>query len=406
MAGRVRGTSIVPNPPGSYTIRFQLQTPTNATQQSFVVYSDRCQDTVGNWNGENGLLIDKMDKRGIAPLSCNIVNPAGWTLVIRNWFPTVNTGSISHISQTIISDGALATEVLARSNPSKPYISVPNFLYEMKDLPGMIRDMGRLNIQLQNLARAKKSGNVSPELMAGHAAGHYLGAQFGWAPLISDLKKLLDFQKQVDRRINDLDRLFNKNGGLHRTVGKPNPKKGKPGGFVVTSQEFNPQYVTESVFFGVAGNIVCNFHKTTVTKRWGSVRWTAVSLPSNRYTNKELQSLATRLVFGANLNPEAIWDAIPWSWLIDWFTNVGTFLGAYTNVIPVHASTPLVMTHKRTVGTYTRVDNVSIISGGGGTTVLESKARNLATATLSASVPFLSARQLSILSALALQQLR
>lgn len=384
-------------------MQFLRQTPATGIQNNFLAYSDRCDDAVGNWNGDNALFIEKMDKRGLRPLTCNIVNPSGWTVILTNWMPTAATGPISHASQTYISDGALATEVLARSNPSKPYISVPNFLYELKDLPKMVRDIGHLKIQLQNLARARKS-NVSPSLMTGHAAGHYLAAQFGWAPLISDLKQLINFQKQVDRRINDLDRLFNQNGGLHRTVGKPNPAKGKPGGFVVTSNEHSSATVESG--FAPLGLIRCNIHKVSTTTRWGSVRWTATSLPSTRYSNKELQSLATRLVFGANLNPEAIWDAIPWSWLIDWFSNVGSYLGAHTNVIPVQPSQPLVMTHRRTTVSYTRIDSASAVFGGNGFTLLEHKTRALATATLSASIPFLSGRQLSILGALAIQRSR
>jgi len=36
-------------------------------------------------------------------------------------------------------------------------------------------------------------------------------------------------------------------------------------------------------------------------------------------------------ILGLGITPEVIWNAAPWSWLLDWFTNVGTNVTNWTN---------------------------------------------------------------------------
>lgn len=66
------------------------------------------------------------------------------------------------------------------------------------------------------------------------------------------------------------------------------------------------------------------------TKCWavGSFRYYRPELDvddesMNRYIKKIRQQL---LLHGLRINPTHIWAAIPWSWLIDWFTNIGDII--------------------------------------------------------------------------------
>lgn len=236
---------------------------------------DVCSDYLNEYDEENPLLISHYDKSGLGLINGSAgTNGAGWYIKVVNTLPTFQRGLMSHLDQTMISDGALATEVLARSNPSKPLVSLPNFIHELKDLPGMIRDIGRIKIQLANL----KNGKAGPNASARNTANHYLAAQMGWVPLISDLRKMMRFQASVDKKINELDRLFNKNEGLHRTVGRANPAKGRKAQWRYVT-ELQDSVILESSWNGPVGLITARRHKITISEKWGSVRWKATKTP-------------------------------------------------------------------------------------------------------------------------------
>jgi hypothetical protein len=303
------------------------------------------------------------------------------------------------------SDGVVATRTKALSNPSRAYVSIPNFLFELKDLPGMIRDIGKLKL-IGRRARSLPHWQRGKPLTAKDAANLQLSYQMGWQPLISDLRRMLDFQQKVDRRINDLENLFVRNRGLRRVVGKERAesarRRGAPGMWKSTVNTSSTSTVESNL--GII--LSCRVEKTTSMEKWGSVRWTSTALPGTRYSNRQLRILARSLVFGLNHNPKALWDAIPWSWLVDWFTNVGDFLEANTNVIPVQCSNVCVMTHTRTEEVWSRTNFELEVHGGYGTKILETKKRSLNAGTLSATFPFISGRQFSILGALAIQRMK
>lgn len=382
----------------------------NDVQAPFTVLTNTCEDSTGK-GSDHPCYITHMIKNGVTPLtgSIGVVGMPGWFTWYygyNSWYPDfLVSQTLGHLPNTLPSVGAMATTVLAKSNPSKPYVSLPNFLYELKDLPGMIRDIGHIKHQLGGLVKGpSRSGSA---LSARDLANHQLAAQMGWDPLISDLRKMLDFQSQVDRRIVDLENLFVKNEGLHRTVGKSRPPTAKGGGRSGMWTQVLNSSSTVTVESALGIPIQCRLDQQTTVECWGSTRWTSVARPGTDFSSKKLAQMARLLVFGLNINTKAVWDAFPWTWLIDWFTNVGDYLEANTNVIPVVSSTPCIMTHEKTVTTWTRIDGYqNDIAGATGSTVYESKARTIAVPTISATIPFLSGRQLSILGALAVQRFR
>lgn len=266
----------------------------------------------------------------------------------------------------------------------------------------MLRDIGKLKFLLSDL---KKLGQDFRPRNAREFANHQLAVQMGWQPLISDIRKMMDFHSKVDKRILALDALLN-NGGLHRTVGKGRPASKTRKAITPMWSDVVTTQNTLTIESGLGLLIQVRADKITRTEKWGSVRWIPTNPPSTRYSNQDLTRLARSLVFGLNLNTKAIWDAIPWTWLIDWFTNAGDYLDATNNQVPCVPSLPCVMTHTEHTESWTRIDGNKTIDGGSGTRRYEQKHRSINAASLSASIPFLSGRQLSILGALAIQRLR
>jgi hypothetical protein len=162
---------------------------------------------------------------------------------------------------------------------------------------------------------------------------------------------------------------------------------------------------------------------TGFTRKWGSVHWIP-SLPEQRgafgalpenenikltFEQKaRLESFtqdARFLVHGWDLSGAAIastiWELIPWSWLSDYFFNVGDYLAANRNGANVIAEMACVMHHHRTVAQQVVTSSFPWFSTTAGKHRIDQKVRRLATAGITAVVPFLSIGQLVTMSSLA-----
>lgn len=344
-----------------------------------------CIDELGK-DSDHPLTINKLDRRGVQTLNGRIdIAPTSYRQFL-NWTPGAQAADVFHASHSLPSVGTVATAALARSNPSRATLSVPNFIFELRDLPGMLRDIGKLKTlrgRRQLLSRPVKS-----------SANFLLSYQMGWKPLISDLRKLLDFQSHVDKKMRELDQLYNK-GGLQRRVRSPQWTQ------VISSSEAD--LPLESV---ISSAIRARRDRITQVERWATVRWYPADRPSLAYSNRDLAKLARKLAFGYRLSTKQLWDAIPWTWLIGWFSNVDDFIQAHDNGVPLIHSVPCVMTHSRTNWSWARTDTLTEVKGGNSFVTYETKSRVISSGTLSASIPFLGARQLSILGALAIQRFK
>ena len=136
---------------------------------------------------------------------------------------------------------------------------------------------------------------------------------------------------------------------------------------------------------------------------WASVEWRPKDLPptaSRHPTDLEV----LRATFGLDVTLATIWEALPWSWLIDYFTTMGDYLGAHRNTVPASYDRICVMQHQRTESVYTM--NSSTFGGtwGGATEVYEFKRRTRHSNLLlpTAYLPMLGLGQLSILGSLAI----
>lgn len=261
------------------------------------------------------------------------------------------------------SASAAATDVIAKTNPSRPDVSVPNFLVELKDIPEMLHLKG----QEHHKGRA------------GSSAAEY---NFGWGLLIQDLHNLLDFTHQVNNRVKELKALHSK-GGIRRrrTVYSETVTKRATG---QTFQSFNCT---------VSGDQTATTHR----EAWVTVRWKPddIAMPSA----DDLLQQARFAVHGWDPSSgglaSVIWEAIPWSWLADYFGNMGTFLNASRNSVGAQPVNACYMVH-----TVTRWDTIvrSVSPGFSATPSslkYETKSRTLTSASLEAHLPFINARQLA-----------
>jgi hypothetical protein len=234
-------------------------------------------------------------------------------------------------------------------------------------------------------------------MSANEQASFYLAIQFGWLPLVQDIRQLLDLQSYILRKDKELNDLYS-GKGLRRKLTFGSDCTVKEAVEAVSSYG-----TTNYMYFPLS---------VMVTKNsWATIRWTPTSPPKYGHGNDESQNqYARRIVLG--LTPEGLakgaWDVVPWTWLIGWFTNVGSYALAHSNTVPAsHGSAcfmsevdHLVMPQQP----YTRdmLDAHLSISG--------SAKRTLKTRIVSGSVtpgfnmPYLDMFRLSILGALSIQR--
>lgn len=204
------------------------------------------------------------------------------------------------------------TKLLANVNPSRPVVDLPVFGFELKDFPRMLKGLGDV------LGRRVKPSAV---------AGGYLAYQFGWRPLFNDLWSLLNLQKAIDDRIKLLQ-AYSRGTKLRRKLGKSSASLGNrtflnsPGTIRLTVD----QLFTEEAWF------------TARVKMLGGIVPTGGS---------DLQALAARQVLGLDVSAATIWEAIPWSWLIDYFVNIGDVLAAHRGYLPFSVSNVNLMIKNR-----------------------------------------------------------
>nr|UJQ85685.1 MAG: putative maturation protein [Leviviridae sp.] len=349
--------------------------------RSFQPLSESCIDVVGNRGGDNPFTLTRVTKQ---ELCLNSSFPGGsgtlyWATDYPVGYPQCNGHNPP--STTVPPDAISIADALAKSNPSRPYVDLPILVAELKDLPRMIKGIGDF---LSGKTYSRPS-NIPASI-----GNDYLAGTFGWLPLISDLRKLLEFQTEFDKRVKELQKLSE--SGLHRKI-------------TVWEDEVNAQLSNNIVLTSLNGNVTRgNIFRSTTRHRWISVRWVANPITWEHDVDKH--ELARSLVLGTNFSVSQIWELMPWSWLIDWFSNVGDLFAAYRGN---HIATPQSIcimqttTSKEWVEITSSQANLSPRAGEGERV---DKTRLPASApAVNAYLPLLTGKQVSILSALAVTRI-
>lgn len=317
--------------------------------------------------GDNRLFgVTRRTYSGLIANGYNSANqsPTGWDKRYVSYPLTTGLTGLDHIAVSSPSDGFLASELLARTNPSRADVDVPIFIAELRDLPLLLKKHG------DNLIVEMARKNIE--------------WQFAIRPLISDVKKLLNFKEHADRRYNELKKLYN--GGLRRTVQlfDNSATFNRPTELVVSSENL----------------LVISARQTSFSslRAWGHVKWKPTTLPPK--SDAELYALARRAALGLSLNFAQAWELMPWSWLVDWFSSVGSFLNAHRNTVPAQPTSISIMRNQKTTHSLSKWSHSANFQVQWGSVIYETKTRAPATPSLDAYLPWLTLEQWSILGSL------
>lgn len=266
----------------------------------------------------------------------------------------------------------VATSAAARTNPSRPYVDLPVAIKELADIPLLVRDSGRTLIH--------------------KLAGANLKYQFGIAPLASDIAKLVKFQDAYNFRVKELNRLFGEKG-LRRTV-SIGEYTTKDSGWYTTLQ-------SEDAYIRSLTSYV-----STVKIR-AHCRWKpAMAIPNSHMVPKTVRKRLFEAMLGISGNRlnlthvSQLWEALPWTWLVDWCGSVGDFLMSQRNIIPAELSSVKVITHRKTELWFEAASSSNGAQCSKAYCYLETKTRNGAVLAPIAHLNILSDNQVGILASL------
>lgn len=231
--------------------------------------------------------------------------------------------SLSHEETLSPSDTYFATSLAASTSPSRPVVELAAALGELKDIP--------------ELFARKHFGSAISDIASTGASSRFK-FRFGIAPMLQDISSMLKFTESVSKRTDELHRLFSKKG-LRRT----RPLGNFSGSWFGLDPNSSPTSVVK-VFLG--------FTRSTKEEVRGHIRWVPSVPVLSPPSDETLRRFASNAVIGGGINARAAWELVPWSWMVDWFGNVGDYIAAHTNTVPATIDKIVIMRKLETVCEY------------------------------------------------------
>ncbi|DAD50899.1 maturation protein [ssRNA phage SRR5467091_10] len=232
-------------------------------------------------------------------------------------------GSVS-VSRQVVSNAvknALSSGLIAGSNPWAPKASLATTILELAfgSVPTVLRNLRDYFAQLQSLKKT--------------AGSDWLNVQFGWVPLISDIQDavgvlfklhMLLYGSEERRRFRDgkigtWGRMSESSTTSIRTLYWTNPIA--PAIDNTTTMKGRTGSVGEAPgALPSTGTRVSRTTRITADFRF-SARFHRGARPGRRevYYLNEAEKL-----LGLEITPAVLWELAPWSWLMDWGSNLGS----------------------------------------------------------------------------------
>lgn len=209
------------------------------------------------------------------------------------WIPNVSAATLSNWS--IEAFDKFQTQVPAE-------MSLGNSLMELKQIKGLIPSIDRKSL----------SKTVS---------GNFLGFEFGVKPMISDIKAILALSDTVDKRIQHLKAM---NGRSSDLTFRRDEAHEEPYSFFISNnnQSLNDFTDCEGPGWKVIQGLVFRRERYSYTFRVGGKLFQ--DLQGLDDANAKLKGLVA--ASGFNRPGTIIWNAIPYSFVVDWFFSIGKLI--------------------------------------------------------------------------------
>ncbi len=158
----------------------------------------------------------------------------------------------------------------------------------------------------------------------------YLNTEFGWKPFLRDLQQVGNAVRNSERLLRQFERDSGRNVRRKFTF--------QPETITTVNQVGNDlNTIVANTSYSLSFNDWYNYgirvtstgpiiEKVTTTRRcWFSGAYTYHAFGDSSAADRVLRyGQRCNALFGSGVTPEVVWNLAPWSWLADWYTNIGT----------------------------------------------------------------------------------
>lgn len=155
----------------------------------------------------------------------------------------------------------------------------------------------------------------------------YLNYQFGWRPFINDVRNLSHAITTSDDYIRQLTR----NSGRVVRRGYSFPDVTSSNRVTGDQTAINPGLGHYTLSPGSPYPMTRVIDRSLEEWFAGSFTYYVDFKGSNSYDRVRAAATRARHVYGIRISPDALWNLMPWSWAIDWETNIGDVLTNLSN---------------------------------------------------------------------------
>jgi len=215
-----------------------------------------------------------------------------------------------------------------RAFPVHPIYNLGVSLAEVRDVPRMITQTWRFFNSIRGISLSRVPRNIAEAIhffkrTTRNSADDYLNLQFGWVPFLQDLEFILSMQRKLEKKLAWLKKhngkSFRRKFEMDKTEFSEDIAR-----LIPPYQTLRPILTTELYAgSGLLVNAQIPIQKTYNHRIWFSSKW-RMYIPelANHGTSHRLNFS----LLGLDLDPSVVYKATPWSWLLDWFVNVGAIL--------------------------------------------------------------------------------
>lgn len=230
-----------------------------------------------------------------------------WALTTGGYMPTPSKSEI---------DSCCTAAFKQWSTVIPENVSIANFIYELREVKSLLPRLLKFKWDFYH-----KEILLTPKLLKDFSNGrynletlssNYLAYQFGWKPLLADLKKLANLVPTVLKRLEYLKKTHRKwtKVSFARSDFAPREIPAPPSGGVLLDEL---RYVLSSYR--------ADFHAS-------AYMWHDLQGLDDGF--EFLRAFVTAL--GLNRPGMVLWNAIPFSFVIDWFVRLGDYVDKMTTV--------------------------------------------------------------------------
>jgi hypothetical protein len=251
---------------------------------------------------------------------------------------------------------AYGSQAWSKTKPRLEQASAFVFVAELRDLPRMMRQLKERALEFHKQwinAKARYKplkgdfDNNDLTMPPGRAASYFLEHQFGWTPFLSDLRK---FYSAFHGSETTIQRLSSQNGKPIRRkatlVGLPVEVAGQDGkpriSYVPTESDVrvnggNAQMCEPGLhanFFSVSPSWELRRIERLKVSATGMFTYYRPEFDTSlsEYNSSWFALQRQLTLYGMRISPSNIYRATPWTWLVDWFTNVAEHFDWLTDV--------------------------------------------------------------------------